>query len=395
MRRIAPWVTVVNTLGASRVRGGRANPGRVFDRMISRAERLAEADAARAPEFVESYRFLLDCAAEIEGISLFGWEGFIDDLTRRMATYLRVERLVDERPEIAREPIERPVVVTGLPRTGTTLTHRLLTAHEGNRAPLLWELMSTDLSDADEKLKRRRIRQARAMGRLGELAAPGWHRIHPLEATQPEECVFALPHGHTFSTRASMPAYRDWLDVHDFTPDYEHYRRVLQVLQFGRPRRRWVLKTPFHLFNLDVLLKVFDDATVVWTHRAPSTVMGSWCSLVETARAMTYRTVDPETIGPEWLGIFPQGIEAARRVRADAAPERFVDVSYERLTADPHGVLPTLFEVLGMDWTGAEEDTLRSALERPDSRRGHRYRLSRYGIDAERVDRAFGDYSGR
>ncbi|GAB3994423.1 hypothetical protein GCM10029992_08780 [Glycomyces albus] len=235
MRRTAPWVSIVNTLGAARVRGGRARPGKVFDRMISRAERLAEADAALAPEFVESYRFLLDCAAEIDGISVFGWEGFVDDLTRRMVSYLRVERLVAERPEIAREPIERPVVVTGLPRTGTTLTHRMLTAHAGNRAPLLWELMSTDLSDADEKLKRRRIRQARALGRIGSLAAPGWNRIHPLEAMQPEECVFALPHGHTFSTRASIPAYRDWLDVHDFTPDYEHYRRVLQVLQFGLP----------------------------------------------------------------------------------------------------------------------------------------------------------------
>ncbi|WP_199034215.1 sulfotransferase family protein [Glycomyces salinus] len=395
MRRTAPWVSLVNTLGAARVRGARAHPGRVFDRMLSKAERLAEADAALAPEFVESYRFLLDCAAETEGISLFGWEGFVDDLTRRMASYLRVERLVAERSEIAREPIERPVVVTGLPRTGTTLTHRMLSAHHGNRAPLLWELVNTDLSGADEKLKRRRIRQARAMGRLGGMAAPGWNRIHPLEALQPEECVFALPHGHNFTTRASMPAYLAWLDAHDFTPDYEHYRRVLQVLQFGLPRRRWMLKAPFHLFNLDVLLKVFDGATIVWTHRAPSTVMGSWCSLVETARALTYRTVDPAPIGPEWLGIFPQGIEAARRVRAGAAPGRFIDVSYDRLTDNPHGELPILFGELEMGWTGAEEDTLRSVLERPDSKRGHQYRLSRYGIDADRVDREFGDYWGQ
>ncbi|GAB3994426.1 hypothetical protein GCM10029992_08790 [Glycomyces albus] len=153
-----------------------------------------------------------------------------------------------------------------------------------------------------------------------------------------------------------------------------------------------MLKSPFHLFNLDVLLRVFDGATIVWMHRAPSTVMGSWCSLVETARALTYRTVDPASIGPEWLEIFPPGIEAAHRVRA-AAPEQFVDVSYERLTADPHGALSIMPEELGMDWTGTEEDTLHSVLERPDPKRGHRYRLSRYGIDADQVDRAFGDYS--
>ena len=394
MRPTAPWVTFVNTLGAAGVRGSRARSGQVFDRMLSRAERLAAADAALAPEFVESYRFLFDCIAELEGLSLIGWKGAVADLTRRMATRLRVERLVAEQPEIAREPIERPIVVTGLPRTGTTLAHRALAAHRDNRAPLLWELMSTDLCDADEKVRRRRIKQASRQGRISSLAAPDWNRIHPLEADQPEECGFALPHGLTFSTRAPMPAYRHWLDQHDFTSDYEHYRRVLQVLQFGLPRRRWVLKSPFHLFNLEVLLKVFDGATVVWTHRPPAEATGSWCSLVETVRALNLRRVDPALIGPEWLEILPQGIASARRARAEAAPEQFVDVSYDRLTAAPCEVLPDLFEALGMDWDDAEEHTLRRVLDRPDSNRGHRYRLSRYGVDADRVDQAFAGYSG-
>ncbi|GAB3647562.1 sulfotransferase family protein [Glycomyces tarimensis] len=392
MRRTARWLTVVNALNAPNVTRQRARADTVFDRMVGRAERLAAADAALAPDFIDSYRFLFGEFARQETLSTVGWRGTIDDMTRRMANHLRVDRLIAEHPEIAAEPIERPVVVVGLPRTATTLAHKILVGPEGNRAPLMWELLHTDRGDIDPRLRDKRIKDVQTMARLAGRAAPVWDLIHPMDAMQPEECVFALPHGYQFYARATMPAYRRWIDERDSTGDYEHLKRVLQVLQWRRPRRRWILKSPFHLFNLDVLLRVFDDATVVWTHRDPLTVMGSFCSLVETGRALHHRGYEPALLGPEWLEILSRGVNAARAVRGTALRERFIDVPYHLLTADPHGFLPGLFEQLGMRWTASEDANLERVLARPGMRRSHEYHLSRYGIDAEDVEAAFGDY---
>ncbi|MEU5154533.1 sulfotransferase [Glycomyces sp. NPDC021274] len=392
MRRTARWLTAVNTISAPRVASQRSRVDQVFDRMVHRAERRAEADADVAREFVDSYRFLLREVAKQDTLSMVGWQGFTDDLTRRMTNHLRVERLISEHPEIAQEPIERPIVVVGLPRTATTVTHKILIQPEGNRAPLMWELMNTHRGDIDPKLRDKLIKDAQQMASLASKASPVWDLIHPMNAMQPEECVFALPHGYQFITRAAMPAYRRWADERDYTEDYEHLKRVLQVLQWNQPRRRWVLKSPFHLFNLDILLKVFGDAQIVWMHRDPSTVMGSWCSLVETGRALHHRSYDPAKIGPEWLDIFGTGVSKARAVRAAASRERFVDVPYHSFTADPHTLMAKLFAQLGLDWTDAEESNLEQVLARPGMRRSHEYHLSRYGIELDDVEEAFGDY---
>ncbi|WP_026931506.1 sulfotransferase family protein [Glycomyces tenuis] len=392
MRRTARWLPVANALSASHVRRQRARAAQVFDRMVRKAERQSGADAGIAAEFVDSYRLLLGEVARQETLSAIGWQGYIDDLTRRMTNHLRVERLIAEDPEIADEPIERPVVVVGLPRTATTLAHKVLLAPEGNRAPLMWELMNTHRGDIDPQLRAELVKDAQTMASLASKASPVWDLIHPMNALQPEECVFALPHGYGFYTRSAMPGYRKFIDERDYTGDYEHLKRVLQVLQWNRPKRRWVLKCPFHLFNLDVLLGVFADATIVWTHRDPSTAMGSWCSLVETGRALHHRRYDPSTIGPEWLEILSRGVAAAREVRAKSSEERFVDVPYHSLTAEPHTFLPGLFERLDMPWTEAEADKLDKALARPGTRRGHEYDLSRYGIGLGDVEAAFGDY---
>ncbi len=392
MRRTARWLPLVSALSAPKVNSQRARADKVFDRMVHKAERQAETDAGVAPEFIDSYRFLFGEVAKQESLSVIGWQGYIDDLTRRMTNHLRVERLIADTPEIAAQPIERPVVVLGLPRTATTLAHKVLIEPEGNRAPLMWELMNTHRGDIDPKLRAKLIKDAQTMASLASKASPVWDLIHPMNALQPEECIFALPHGYGFYTRAAMPGYKRFIDERDYTGDYLHLKRVLQVLQWNRPKQRWILKCPFHLFNLDVLLKVFADATIVWMHRDPATVMGSWCSLVETGRALHHRDYDPATIGPEWLEILADGVNAAREVRSTASRERFVDVPYHSLTADPYGFLPKLFDRLGMPWTGAEEANLEQVLARPGMRRSHEYHLSRYGIDLDDVETAFGDY---
>ncbi|WP_194202010.1 sulfotransferase family protein [Glycomyces albidus] len=392
MRRVSRLVVPVNAAMQSSMRRQTADVDSYFDKLVRQAERDSGGSAVGDEQFLEEYRFLLRQVAKVRTISPLGWAGFSSDLKGRMTNRFRVRRLVAEHPEILDEPIERPIVVTGMPRTATTLAHKIFAYHEGNRAPLMWELQATDRADVDPKIRKRRINVARQSARFGHFFSPVLPEIHAMEPESPEECVFALPHGRNHLVTFRMPAYRAWLDEHDFEADYRYYRQVLQVLQFGAARRRWVLKSPYHIENLGVLMKVFPDAQIVWTHRDPNTVMGSWCSLMETGVAICNREYDPHQIGRDWLEMLSRMVERGRDVRTALARDRVVDVSYHQLTANPYDELPGIFRRLGMDFTPRDEQNLADVLARPGMKRGHEYSLGHYGLDPDMIDKAFGDY---
>jgi hypothetical protein len=256
----------------------------------------------------------------------------------------------------------------------------------------MWELQATDRADIDESIRKRRRKVAAQAARFGHVFSPVLPQIHAMEPESPEECAFALPHGRNWLVCFSLPGYREWLDSRDPLPDYEYYKQVLQVLQFRAPRRRWVLKTPYHLEHLETLLKVFPDVKLMWTHRDPNTVMGSWCSLMETGTALCNTGYDPHQIGRDWLDMLSRMVKAGRDARSRLPRESVVDVSYHQLTARPYEELPGIFERLGMEWTGKDEDNLHEVLARPGMKRGHEYSLAHYGLDYDMVDKAFGDY---
>jgi hypothetical protein len=393
MRRTARWVDLANTVLAPASAKARRAPDAVFAKLLARAEADAGASAEGDETFVDGYRDLLHRFAAIDTFSFIGWNGTVGEFKLRLENRLRVRRLIAETPAIADEPIDRPIVVVGLPRTATTLAHKVIAQPEGNRAPLMWEFRSIDRADIDPKLRAKRRKEAARLASMVRFTTPIWPDIHETGADTPEECVLALPHGLHWGTRGTLPGYREWLTEHDYTPDYEYLKQVLQVLQYGTPRRRWVLKSPFHLYNLDTLLKVFPDAKIMWTHRDPQTVMGSWCSLIETGLSLFHQTYDPTAIGREWLEQLPWMVEQGRAQRAVIPKENFIDVSYHQLTGDPPKQLPLIFERLGLAWTAAEDRNLDAVLARPGMRRNHEYALAHYGIDPYMVEEAFGDYS--
>ncbi|SDD48122.1 Sulfotransferase family protein [Glycomyces harbinensis] len=393
MRRVSRIVGPINSLMRPASDRQRGDADALFDKMIRQAEAASGGTAAGDEAFLEEYRFLVRQVARVDSASALGWMGIVGDIRGRMTNRFRVRRLIAENPAILDEPIERPIVVTGMPRTATTLAHKILAWPEENRAPLMWELQATDRADVDEKVRRGRIKVATRSANFGHVFSPVLPQIHAMEPLSPEECVFALPHGRNWLVCFRMPGYRDWLSTHDFQPDYEYYKQVLQVLQYGTQRRRWVLKSPYHLEHLDVLLKVFPDAKIMWTHRDPNTVIGSWCSLMETGVALCNRTYDPHVIGKDWLEMLAQMVNAGRDMRTKLPRDRVVDVSYHQLTANPHEELPGIFKRLEMDWTARDEGNLETVLARPGMKRGHEYSLGHYGLDPDKVDAAFGDYA--
>ncbi|MEU9313054.1 sulfotransferase [Streptomyces sp. NPDC048256] len=367
--------------------GSRRTPDRVFGRLLAGA---GQADGDQ--RFVDDLRLLLRHWSRDENLTPVGWWSAQGHVRRHLANRARVRRLVAEHPGIAREPIERPVFVVGLPRTATTLTHGVLSLSEQHRCPLLWELLTPDLDGPAER-RGKAVTAARLMVGGIDLFAPRYRDIHPLMAEGPEECTFALPHTVMPLSQARIPAYRAALDERDYVPDYAYLKQIYQVLQYGRPRRRWVLKSPLHTGNLDALLTVFPDATLVWTHRDPAAVVASFCSLIEHGMAITAHPVDLPALGATWLELLSRSVRRGLAARSAVAREALVDVPYSWLGSDPAAGAPKLYAAVGARWTDADAARLPAVVSRPRGARPHRYDLSRYGLTRADVDSAFAGYN--
>jgi len=390
MRRKSMTTSVLNVL-LQPTMSSRRQADKVFAGIVAKSEAATGGNRDAVPDFLDGMRTLMRNFAAGPRLSPMGWQSVQGDLRLRIENRLRVARLVAEHPEILSEPIVKPVFVVGLPRTATTLAHNIIARSDAHRGPALWEWMFTDI-DRGEAAKRRRIKQTeRLVGTFMRLA-PAFKTIHPLNAEKPDECNYLLPHGSQHLARVHMPKYYDWMERRDALPEYEYLKLALQVLQFGRERKRWILKSPMHLDHLPEIRKLFPDATIVWTHRDPITVLGSLCSLVESSQVMHERNPDLHAIGKTWLKIQVNAIERARKARIDWPREAFVDVPYPWLAAEPHEKVPILYERIGAKWTEADAQVLDSVLARPGIGRQHEYELSRYGLTPEEVENAFGDY---
>ncbi|GAB2931262.1 sulfotransferase [Streptomyces heilongjiangensis] len=366
--------------------GSRRDPDRVLDRILTGAGQV-EGDEG----FVDGFRLLLREWARDEGLSPVGWQSAQAHVRRHLTNRARIRRLITEHPAIEEEPVERPVFVVGLPRTATTLTHGVLSLSDDHRCPRLWELLAPGLEPSPEQ-RRKAVTSARRMLAGTHLLAPRFREIHPMTAEGPEECTFLLPHALVPLSQAHLPEYHAWNFERDFVPDYRHLKQALQVLQYGRPRRRWILKSPFHTGNLDALHSVFPDATLVWTHRDPATAVASFCSLVEVGMVLSRRTVDLHRLGATWLDLLSRSVRRGLAARAALPREAVVDVPYSWLGSDPASGAPRLYEAVGARWTDADAARLPEVATGLKGHRPHRYDLARYGLTREDVAAVFTEY---
>jgi len=192
---------------------------------------------------------------------------------------------------------------------------------------------------------------------------------------------------------AHVPSYSAWLGGQDWTGAYRRHRRNLQLIGLPEPGRRWVLKNPSHLFALDALLRVYPDALVIQTHRAPQVAIASVCSLAAQASAGWSTTFTGEVIGRDQLELWARGLEAFTAERARHDPARFFDVGYAEFTADPAGTVESVYGYFGLPFSGAAADAVRGLVSRDAGHRAssaHRYTLEDFGLTAADVEARFG-----
>jgi hypothetical protein len=324
------------------------------------------------------------------------------DLVRLLENRLRMRAEHRRHPQIEDGAVTAPIFVVGLPRTGTSILHELLALDPASRVPMSWEVMrpwpppeaATFETDA-------RIAAVDAhLGGIDRLL-PDFKKIHPMGARLPQECVALTAHDFAtmiFHTTHRVPSYQAWLESTDLRWVYASHRRQLQYLQWKAPARRWVLKSPGHLWALAALLAVYPDARIVQTHRDPLKVVASLTSLVTVLRSLASDAIDPLEIARDWTERLARGLEQTTSVRdARLAPSQVFDVRFAELMADPIAMVRRIYAHFDLRLDADAEARMRRFLaENPSDKHGaHRYTLAATGLDHGTERRRFAAYQER
>jgi hypothetical protein len=368
---------------------------------------------------------LLATAQRRRGIEDLGDWPFFEALERLLASYRTeaelttlgrvtvkelivslLENLLDLEAEYRRSPsigatkIEAPVFIIGLPRTGTTLLHGLMSEDADNRVPRTWEVMfpARFPKDAHGIEQARRLTAARL--EWANRLAPKFKKIHPIAADLPQECIAITAQvfmSIQFHTTHNVPSYERWFERGSQKLAYDFHHRLLQHLETRAPGRRWVLKAPGHLFALGDLLERYPDAKIVQTHRDPLRVMASMASHATVLRRAFSDSANPEQIAADWSERWARALDDFLAVRDRASPGQFLDVNYHDLERAPVDTVASIYDFLGWRFTDAARRTMDTFMRaNPKNKHGvHRYSLSQYGLDRDTEAERFAAYCSR
>jgi len=327
-----------------------------------------------------------------------------NDAVRAAANRLRVRDLLKRHPEIEGVEIRRPIIVVGLPRSGTTHLVNLIAADRRLRSMPLWEGQEPvpdprEPPGADGR-DPRWTRSQRAWAGM-QATAPLVASMHPMNPDHiHEEIELQLPdfasYNHEWVVRA--PRWRDHYLGHDQTPHYAYMKTVLKILHWQRPGERWVLKSPQHLEQLGPLLATFPDATVVVTHRDPVAVIQSTITMLTYAARNSYRTPRPEWYRDYWSDRIRRLLDASVRDRKLLPGERTLDVLFHEFMADDFATVERIYAVAGLPMTPEARAQLTSYLrEHPRGKEGQVVYDLRRDFDAEPAElrKRFGFYLDR
>lgn len=300
------------------------------------------------------------------------------------------------RPEHVEVPIERPIFLMGLPRTGTTALHRLLYADPSAQGLEMWLTAYPQPRPPRETWEADPIFQAMQAGFAAHHAAdPDFTGIHYMDATSVEECWRLLRQtgkSNSYESLANLPRYTQWLRGQDWTDAYERHRANLQLIGLNDPEKRWVLKNPSHMTALDALMTVYPDALIVYTHRDPVTCIASSASLSAATTAGQSETYVGGVIGHTQLDLWSSAFHAFHDARPQYDQAQFVDVAFDDFRADQVGTVRAIYDRFDLPWTpDVEAAVLAADAEQKSEGKApsHRYSLKDYGLTEERVRAAF------
>ena len=327
-------------------------------------------------------------------------ETIINSLIMRLKTNAAVKR----NPEILDEKVDVAATIVALHRTGSTLTHRMLSAAPSMTAIAWWECQFWVPFEGEQRGKpvaRRKAAQEKLDMWLQGM--PDLMSIHPMSLDQPDEETTILEASFCGLSPESflwIPSYAEWSANADFTPAYEDLRLALKYLQWQDPARKgksWILKTPSHLTAPETLAKIFPESLIIMTHRDPLKTTPSFASMTYTLHTFESNEVDPARLGNHWAKRLSKLMDRLLEARARIGEHRFVDLKYEELVKDPLAAARLVYQRMGREMTAADESAMRTwlAANGRDNRPSHQYSLEQYGLSAEQLKQDFKTYRER
>jgi hypothetical protein len=303
------------------------------------------------------------------------------------------------RPSCLAASIQAPVVITGIPRTGTTALHHLLAQDDQFQLLPQWitgnPMVRPPRAEWDTHAT---YRAAAAQRRARGAEMPEMRGIHWIEAEEPEECILVTSQSFVTNMYPSilpLPRYEEWFLLQDETASYRRYADNLRLIGANEPSKTWLLKNPSHVLAMESFLAVFPDARVIQTHRDPTVSIPSVCSLINTGRRRRGFPVDPHQIGERELHIWSVAIERMEACRV-AHPNSFHDVDQIALARQPMNVVHEIYERFGLELRPDTEAAMARWLDH--DRHGAAGRTNRpedYGLTSAQIRRTFGTYVNR
>lgn len=349
--------------------------------------------------FLEPLGVLVNSLNEEAQLSELGHQMTERRLTALLVDRLRLRQLQAEHPEILETPVDVVAEICGLPRTGSTLLHRLLSASPQLTSTLSWECSYPLPFPGESPAAEVRKGKAKKMMELFLELSPEFADIHAVVWDGPEEDILLLDRGFatmSFDSFYWAPSYGVWLRSYDQSRSYAELREWLQVLQWQDPERagrKWVLKSPHHLTAVDTTLNEFPDCKIVMTHRTPTSAVPSYASMVQSMTSQYSDAADPVQIGQYWNERFQESLRQFDEVRS-RRPERFVDVPFKSTVAEPLETVSSVMAQLGLSVGPADLAAFHDYLEinRQEKHGSHAYTAEDFGLSNEQLARDFDFY---
>ncbi|MCY3595520.1 MAG: sulfotransferase [Bacteroidetes bacterium] len=368
------------------------------EELVEQAKRITGLEDLGDSKYFEALEVLVKSINDEARLTVTGRLIQKSRLTRSLVHRIRIRELLRKHPEIREIDLGKIILVTGLQRTGTTLLQRLLNSNPAIRGLSGGELLEpVPVGNMNRRGNISRKLYSFMAHRTISYLSPQFRSIHPISHREPEEDVMLLDLSFmSQSPEATMhvPTYSRWLESQDHTQAYGYFREVLKVLYWQRAGSQWVLKTPNHMEYLDIFLKTFPSAKIILTHRDPRKALPSFCSMVAHSRGIFSDHVDPKEIARHWCWKVRRMIEVTEVARSGEDMDRFMDVSYYDLVADPVVQLRKIYEWIGIEFDGeAVQQAGQYIKANPQNRFGrHTYNLNDFGLTEEVIEENFSAY---
>ncbi len=351
------------------------------------------------PLFFEGLNRLIDSINNEANLNEIGIQAQPIRIQGLLSNRLRFEEDLKNFPEILDQEIIAPIVIVGLPRTGSTMTHRLLASDPNHTAMLWWEGRYPALLPGE---KRGDIELRMELGKAEVdavvAASPEALDIHPWDYKGADEEILLLEHNFLSTVPESfmaLPSYSEWIEEQDHTLAYEDLKKFIQYLQWqnpGREKKRWVLKSPHHLGFIDKMISVFPDAKIIQTHRDPIKTVPSFCSMCANLFEPLTTNFDKVFIGKHWSNKLTRALNHCMNI-SEQHPDNFLDLEFLNMIKDPIDEMKKIYEFIGESFGEKTEVAMEAWREENKHEMGaHKYSLEEYDLTESQINNNFAKY---